>query len=558
MDANNAFNSLNRKVALNNIKYVCPEFSTYLLNTYRHPSKLYVADCKEDLLSNEGTTQGDNAAMGFYACSLTPLINKLESIDTPKQVWYADDSAAGGTLKQLLIWWKHLCEVGPWYGYHPKPSKTVLIVKDGFEEEAKRLFPGITITTTGHKYLGSFIGKETGKRDFIAHQIAKWEKDIKALADIATREPQAAYSAFVYGTSKRWLYVARTTPNISDDLKRLDWIINEQFVPAIIGREFITDTMRHVFTLQVKHGGLGITNISETANMEYENSKLITKELTELIYNQENSMNMDQKVIEEAMDTVERKKAEFHKNKRSEIYNKMNTKEQRILDLASEKGASSWLTSLPLAEFGFTLNKQEFQDAVLLRYDFRIKNVAAVCACGEQNSVDHALTCKLGGYVSLRHNSLRDTTAELLRSHGICKDVETEPSLLPVSGQHLSTGSVLGDDARLDVSARNLWTPLARAFLDIRVFHPQAQTNSVKSIPAMYSAHEQEKKRKYNSRVINVEKATFTPVVFSTSGGWDRKRQSYSKGSPKRCHSKLIKDIVTSYRSSGEGSDLNC
>jgi hypothetical protein len=127
--------------------------------------------------------------------------------------------------------------------------------------------------------------------------------------------------------------------------------------------------------------------------------------------------------------------------------------------------------------------------------------------------------CKLGGYVSLRHNSLRDTTAELLWSHGICKDVETEPNLLPVSGQHLSTGSVLGDDAMLDVSARNLWTLLARAFLDIRVFHPQAQTNCVKSIPAMYSAYEQEKKRKYNSRVINVEKATFTPVVFSTSGG---------------------------------------
>ena len=78
---------------------------------------------------------------------------------------------------------------------------------------------------------------------------------------------------------------------------------------------------------------------------------------------------------------------------------------------------------------------------------------------------------------------------------------------------------MIGDEARLDVSARNLWTPLARAFLDIRVLHPQAQTNSVKTIPAMYAAHEQEKKRKYNSRVINVEKATFTPVVFSTSGG---------------------------------------
>ncbi len=172
-----------------------------------------------------------------------------------------------------------------------------------------------------------------------------------------------------------------------------------------------------------------------------------------------------------------------------------------------------------MAEYGFLLNKQEFHDAVLLRYNFKIKGVASVCVCGQQNSVNHALICKLGGYVSLRHNNLRDTTAELLQSHGICKDVQIEPSLLPVSGEILTTGTITSEDAKLDVSARNIWSPLAKAFVDIRVFHPQAPTNSARNIPAMYRAHEMEKKRKYNSRVINVEKATFTPLVFSTSGG---------------------------------------
>ena len=35
----------------------------------------------------------------------------------------------------------------------------------------------------------------------------------------------------------------------------------------------------------------------------------------------------------------------------------------------------------------------------------------------------------------------------------------------------------------------------------------------------MYLSHEGEKKRKYNARVLEVEKGTFTPLVFSTSGG---------------------------------------
>ena len=36
IDASNAFNSLNRKAALNNIKYTCPEFSCLILSNYQY------------------------------------------------------------------------------------------------------------------------------------------------------------------------------------------------------------------------------------------------------------------------------------------------------------------------------------------------------------------------------------------------------------------------------------------------------------------------------------------------------------------------------------------
>ena len=42
VDASNAFNSLNRAVALHNIQYTCPEFSIILINIYREPSRLIV------------------------------------------------------------------------------------------------------------------------------------------------------------------------------------------------------------------------------------------------------------------------------------------------------------------------------------------------------------------------------------------------------------------------------------------------------------------------------------------------------------------------------------
>ena len=52
-----------------------------------------------------------------------------------------------------------------------------------------------------------------------------------------------------------------------------------------------------------------------------------------------------------------------------EIYKLLPTSLQRSVDLAKEKGASTWLTALPLVEHGFTLHKGAFHDAALaLRY----------------------------------------------------------------------------------------------------------------------------------------------------------------------------------------------
>ena len=41
------------------------------------------------------------------------------------------------------------------------------------------------------------------------------------------------------------------------------------------------------------------------------------------------------------------------------------------------------------------------------------------------NGIDHTLICKKGGYVSMRHNALRDLNAEMQRE--VCRDVVTEP-----------------------------------------------------------------------------------------------------------------------------------
>ena len=44
-----------------------------------------------------------------------------------RQVWYADDVAAGGSLLQLKDWWSGLLSFGRHFGYHVNAAKTLNI-----------------------------------------------------------------------------------------------------------------------------------------------------------------------------------------------------------------------------------------------------------------------------------------------------------------------------------------------------------------------------------------------------------------------------------------------
>lgn len=81
------------------------------------------------------------------------------------------------------------------------------------------------------------------------------------------------------------------------------------------------------------------------------------------------------------------------------------------MDLASEKGASNWLTSLPIEEYGFCLHKGAFLDALALRYGWLPSNIPLFCVCGSALTVENVLSCPRG---VIRHNEIHDVTATLL------------------------------------------------------------------------------------------------------------------------------------------------
>ncbi len=93
----------------------------------------------------------------------------------PTQVWYADDGQGGGKLNEVRTLWDRVCRFGPGFGYYPKPSKTILLVKDGKENEAKKVFKGSQVKILkGHRDLGAFIGARLVRKSFLADKIEEW------------------------------------------------------------------------------------------------------------------------------------------------------------------------------------------------------------------------------------------------------------------------------------------------------------------------------------------------------------------------------------------------
>ena len=174
-------------------------------------------------------------------------------------------------------------------------------------------------------------------------------------------------------------------------------------------------------------------------------------------------------------------KADVSKNNREQntkeadnIFSHLTVLQQKTVVQAKEKGASTSLTVLPLRDHGFTLHKTAFHDALALRYGWTPSNLPSKCDCDNTLTVEHALSCSKGGFPTLRHNEIRDLTANLLTE--TCSEVCIEPNLQPVTPEQLSGATAnTQDGARLDVSANGVWGGRhEKTYFDVRVFNPHA------------------------------------------------------------------------------------
>ena len=155
------------------------------------------------------------------------------------------------------------------------------------------------------------------------------------------------------------------------------------------------------------------------------------------------------------------------------------------MELAPERGAPNWLTTLPIDEFGFCLHKGAFADALALRYGWPPSHIPA--HCGATFSVQHTLYCPRGGFPMVCHNLNTWHYSEF-----------TNRSVPWCSNRTMLTNThwwVLGGSFFQYIAVNGFWgSRFERTYLDVWVFNPLAVSNRSTSINSCYRKHEDEKK----------------------------------------------------------------
>ena len=137
IDAENASNTIKRKVLLQNTAYLCLDFAVFIYNCYVISAWFLVIGGKE-IGSCAETNQGDPTAIATYAIGLTPLLNDHQSIRSSTKNMLRS-LMTYGKLDQIQLCWDHQQVKGPFYGYYPKPSISYTNYKTSVRTKCKRI-----------------------------------------------------------------------------------------------------------------------------------------------------------------------------------------------------------------------------------------------------------------------------------------------------------------------------------------------------------------------------------------------------------------------------------
>jgi len=156
--------------------------------------------------------------------------------------------------------------------------------------------------------------------------------------------------------SNKWSYLSRTTACLSSHFQKLEYILRFKLISGLTGNAAPDDIDRQLFALPAREGDLGIVNPASSCDLEYSTSRAISEPLIKVILQgTECSYSCLADQLTAKLEVRQQKC--LHVKQAAKSLKDSLFPTRRAMELAREKGASNWLTTLPIEEYGFSLHK---------------------------------------------------------------------------------------------------------------------------------------------------------------------------------------------------------
>ena len=556
LDARNAFNEVDRTSMLWTVRHLWPSGARFTFNHYKHWSTVILHDSFAantiSLYSATGVTQGCPLAMLIYGLTLLPFIRRLQhEFPTLLHLWYADDGSAAGSFSILKTFFQRVLQLGPAYGYHIQPSKCYIICPTANNDRARTDFaqqtrnsPSLPCPTihNGHRFLGGFVGEAPPFDTWLAQKLTTWENALTTLARVAPRFPQSAYCCVEKSLQHEWQFIQRVNSCSAAAFQPLENIIATTFLPALFGLPSDTLPPRALTSLPIKHAGLALSNPTTTTDACHSASIAISQEITRALLipltpseqpHLPFSPTEHRQAVIDGRSTARASSTATHDQHLATLKANLPLASQRRIDRQRQTGA--WLHAQPCNIERTALSAQEFRDNLSLKFGLTPSHLPSICdGCGGPFSVVHALDCKTGGLVNLRHNEIRDELAQLASLAIPRSSISIEPHLFTAPLATLAPGQPIDQstttttppppphtstppDTRGDLAIRNLFERGTTAIIDVRVTDLDSASHRTRDPAAVLLSQEKEKKKKYTP-ACEARRSSFTPFVVSVDG----------------------------------------
>jgi hypothetical protein len=209
--------------------------------------------------------------------------------------------------------------------------------------------------------------------------------------------------------------------------------------------------------------------------------------------------------------------------------------------------AGAWLSVFPNWLNGTGLLADKWRDNVCLQYNHSPLDMPAACgSCGAKMTVKHALLCKTGGLVHIRHDDVADEWRHLCGTAlspgqverkprifscvscwaGVAAGNTTPPPLPPPSAE--TQHQPVATEERGNASCHGFWECGRTTIFDMRITDTDAQSFQKKEFGKVLEQHEKEKKDRYLQNCLEMRN-DFTPMVYSVDGIARREARNVEK-----------------------------